>query len=448
MFGIKRNSIIRLIIIALILVGYSSLRLIEQKASSKPVFLNQGDIGAWGPVQLHLPKDYVEESLLIVPVITPATSLMENRIGNVLYYWFSEPATPGSSYTLNLEVFEDISRTGEKPVTFEWQFTVRTMAVVYLQYTGTGAELWRTDLDGETVQRLTQTNNGIIDYDVSPDGNEILFSVKNSQNGADLWRVKRDGSGMQQVITCGKDFCSQPDYAPLTEAVVYTRTLSDGSTGSSAGMKQVWMLDLHNGENSYLEVQGSEPDWSPDGSYIAYLGETSGQINILPLDAGEPIELPCQSSDLGSWSADGSTYIYTCLDLETANPFKTIHEFDLSTKSVRPSKIYDILGVKDYSTPVMSPDGQWIVFGERCIQDRPTKQLWLVSADLESAYQLTEDVRFNHAGYQWAPLSKMLVLQRFEMGSSTARPEVLLWQMETGEFSILAADAYDPQWLP
>jgi hypothetical protein len=61
---------------------------------------------------------------------------------------------------------------------------------------------------------------------------------------------------------------------------------------------------------------------------------------------------------------------------------------------------------------------------------------------------ITNDVLYNFANYHWDPASELLVLQRYEMGSSAASPDIMLWRLSTEQLELLAEGGHSPNWLP
>jgi len=60
-----------------------------------------------------------------------------------------------------------------------------------------GAELYRSDLDGGHVERLTHNAQYDAEVSVSPNGAWVLFA-RETKGKLDLWRMRPDGSGQEQ----------------------------------------------------------------------------------------------------------------------------------------------------------------------------------------------------------------------------------------------------------
>lgn len=83
-----------------------------------------------------------------------------------------------------------------------------------------GAELYKADIDGGNVQRLTRNTIYDAEISVSPDGKWIVFGRQTDGN-MDLWRMRADGTGEQRV-TNTKDWDEgRPMYMPDSETVMF-----------------------------------------------------------------------------------------------------------------------------------------------------------------------------------------------------------------------------------
>jgi TolB protein len=111
---------------------------------------------------------------------------------------------------------------------------------------------------------------------------------------------------------------------------------------------EIWVINVDGTGNTFLTRDGHDPDWSPDGSRIAF---SAGGINIMNADGSGRISITNGESDSSpSWSPDSRRIAFA-----------------------RGGKIYvvgadgsDLVqlasGPYDYQ-PVWSPDGSKIAFG-------------------------------------------------------------------------------------
>lgn len=440
----------RLLAFSLLLLGVLLLAgglfwlLNRQPAHAVPEFANAGSIGVWGPLRISLPvldgitADYEFD-------ITPSIPYQAAHSGNQVELRFTSPGDPAVTYTLSATPSDDIPVA--RPA--QWQFTLRQPEVIYLILQRNGSDLWIVSPEERQPQQLTATNGSIRDYAVRQDGEQILFSAANSQAGTDIWAVDRDGGNMRQIIECGPQQCSGAVYRPLHAGFSYIRLdrTTDGEPHA-----QIILFDQASARGQVVYEQTgtvfSDLNWSPDGRVLAFVDETLMQMHFYFSENGEISTVDCQSSQTGGWSVDGSMMVFACSTPEQTSPCMDLKQVDPYTMLITESPLQALNGQRDYSPPVFSWDGKWIVFGERCFSDRPTRQLWLADAHSQDGSQITNDALYNFANYHWDPFSSMLVLQRYEMGSASAAPDIMLWRLETEALEMLAEGGHSPNWLP
>ena len=138
------------------------------------------------------------------------------------------------------------------------------------------ASLFVSNADGSGERGLTQ---GTLDYNPawSPDGKWIAFTSE--RNGsADLYRVQIDGSGLER-LTDDPAFEDQAAYSPDGRQIVFVTTRAGGTA-------DLWILDVQTHRAKPLTSgPGGDfrPAWSPDGKWIAF---SSDRESSLPMAKG------------------------------------------------------------------------------------------------------------------------------------------------------------------
>jgi len=118
--------------------------------------------------------------------------------------------------------------------------------------------------------------------------------------------------------------------SPNGEWVVYTVTRHD--LDKEETLTCLWRVNLDNGKKRQLTYCNStSPEWSPDGTQIAFLSNRNGkqQVYLLPTDGGEARQLTDFKQGVDGnpvWSPDGQTIAFTAsLDTEPVDPMDPYH---------------------------------------------------------------------------------------------------------------------------
>jgi TolB protein len=312
-------------------------------------------------------------------------------------------------------------------------------------------EIWEWEEQGDSLRQLTQTGGKVFDYDVSTSGDNILFSVFNAQEGIDLWLFSRADGSMEQLLDCGRDWCSSPAWSPWDDKIAYARRIA-GKEGAPPDTPRVYVLEMASRIDRILygseNVAGYAPEWSPDGRYLAFFDTRAGGIRIFDLETGKASILQTQSGLMGAWSPDSGQLAFTNFQQGVSGrPYSAVYFFAPQTQTLErfsPAEGSQL----DYSVPAWSPDGNWLALALQPSGSSPSKQIWLMRPDASDAEAVTSDEGFTHAGYQFSPDGESLVFQRISLSASRARPELLRWERGSGQVYTISEDAALPSWLP
>ena len=262
---------------------------------------------------------------------------------------------------------------------------------------------------------FTATEGTWISFDVSPDGETIVFDLF-----GDLYTLPI-GGGRATRLTDGMAFDAQPRFSPDGKTVAF---ISDRSGGDN-----LWLMDLDRSDTVQVSQGNSgstvSPEWSPDGEYLVVSegGGLGGAAKLqmyhrerksgLPLIRGNnPIKT------LGAAFGPDARFVWYASRIgdwqyNALLPQYQIQRYDRETG--------DILTLtRRYGggfRPAISPDGRWLVYGTR--EDTETG---LRKRDLETgaeswlAYPVQRDDQESRApldvlpGYSFTPDSRALVV--------------------------------------
>ena len=231
--------------------------------------------------------------------------------------------------------------------------------------------------------------------------------------------------------------------ALVTAVASYTSQDSDNASAdaeSSTPAQTEGAVETQFTSNSTDEV---DPDWSPDGGWIAFASTQSGNsdIWIKPVVGGEATRITRDpaSDRVPRWSPDGSTLLFAsdrsgALNLWTISPFEGEETLRQITSDA------DVLALEGQGS--WSPDGTEIVFGS----DRDGNyDLWIISAAGGASRQLTNHPRDEWAA-DWSPDGKWIA---FNAGDRRGTADLWIIPSEGGTARQLTDQQnYGPSWSP
>jgi hypothetical protein len=184
---------------------------------------------------------------------------------------------------------------------------------------------------------------------LSPDGNTVVY-VATSANRAedksqsDLWRVGYDGRHRIRLTDTPKHDESRPQWSPDGTSIAF---LSD--RGGEDAKTQVWLIPAKGGKARRLTNFAEDIEdfvWSPDGKRLAFLARDPER----PAGAPKPKQPPPIVIDRYQFKEDGVGY----LDARR----KHLYVFDIASGKA------EVLtpGAHDEQLPAWSPDGKLLAY--------------------------------------------------------------------------------------
>jgi Tol biopolymer transport system component len=209
-----------------------------------------------------------------------------------------------------------------------WSPDGRMLALT--QGSATGQDIVTVAADGSRRKVLTKSGDAS-DPTWSPDGAQIAYVTDPGRGDTHVWVMHADGSSAHDIgagAAEGLD-AAHPAWSPDGRTLAYSAPSFPGAQQST-----IRLVDVATGvdrELALLDATGSpdfsfdaaDPDWSPDGSAIAFTGsgfdgggDGTPRIHVVSAGGGTPVPIsrPAPGDDgdtQPSWSPDGARVAFT-----------------------------------------------------------------------------------------------------------------------------------------
>lgn len=181
-----------------------------------------------------------------------------------------------------------------------------------------------------------------------------------------------------------------------------------------------------------------EPDWSPDGTRIAFSSQREGSFDIHVMAAdgtGTRRLTQTKGNDTSpTWSPDGERIAFA----------RDGDVYVMKADGSEARRISDVTA--EEGEPAWSPDGRWIAYVRR-EPGTPAREIWVMEPDGKGRRQLTvlESASYSPA---WSPDSTRIA---FATNNRISKYDIYWVTIETGKTARVTAtpeDSFEPAWSP
>lgn len=136
---------------------------------------------------------------------------------------------------------------------------------------------------------------------------QIVFAAFNRLGGRSVYRIFADGSGLKP-LTNGREILWSPVLSPNARRIEFTV--------QGRRRRSIVVMNDHGGQRREVVVNGEFATWSPDGRMLAFdrawtSHRASGGIYVVSASGGRPRRLTSgRFAALPDWSPDGSRIAY------------------------------------------------------------------------------------------------------------------------------------------
>jgi len=212
-----------------------------------------------------------------------------------------------------------------------------------------GGYIWKLDLATREEKKVPVA--------IHFDNPNLLASIKNVRGNIDSFDISP--TGKRAVFEARGEIFT----VPAKEGVIYNLT-------DSQGVREIY------------------PRWSPDGKYVAYYSDVSGEYEIYLMEttksSGNKITQLTTGSKIWrfppAWSPDSTKLLLGDKDLN-------LQILDVATKKVTLVDRARSFDLTDYG---WSPDSKWVVYGKD--GESGQNAIWVYSLDQAKAFQLTDSL--------------------------------------------------------
>jgi serine/threonine-protein kinase len=247
---------------------------------------------------------------------------------------------------------------------------------------GTDRRIWIYDLLQGTGTALTEPSNAAFDV-WTADGQRVTFSDTNL-----FWR-RADGSGPAEPLTTGQYPQVPVAWSPDGQILAFTET--SPTTGPDIW---TWSNAREPRSRAWLATRFAEgqPDWSPDGRWLAYASNESGRTEVYVQPYPGPGPRLVVSRNGGSspaWAHGGRELFYLAPDADEQVAMMAVPVTTTPTFSAgMPHKLFDgrfqMSSVRSYD---VAEDGRFVMIQPGPRVPSPATQIIIVEHWLEELKQ-------------------------------------------------------------
>jgi tricorn protease len=268
--------------------------------------------------------------------------------------------------------------------------------------------IWKiSERGGEPVQVTHHQTGSLFWPSISSDGRTIVY-----EEDFGLWKLDlASGKSMEVKVNINSDEKENNQETLTINSAADSYHLSpSGKRAVISTHGELFTIATDRGDIRRLthtpDVRETQPHWSPDGKWIAFVSDKSGRDNIWICDErGASLKQISEGdSQKGqiAWSPDSKAILYTATD-------KKLYKYQLSDQQTKVLTAGEVIGFGSLAitNPQWSPDGKWVSFTR---SDRTLlPHVYVLPAEGGREQRITEEDTYSDTSALWTPDGKRIV---------------------------------------
>lgn len=156
---------------------------------------------------------------------------------------------------------------------------------LYIYFTsdrdGGNFEIYKSNIDGTNIARLTNSSDKKSFPSISPDGTKVLFQNVDYSTASEIYIMNNDGSNLIQ-LTNNTTYDGYPNFSPDGQSIVF-------SAWDNSGFPEIFTMNLDGTNRTQItNTQGTDwyyaPKFNVAGNKIYFLVSQNGNFHIVMMD--------------------------------------------------------------------------------------------------------------------------------------------------------------------
>jgi len=253
-------------------------------------------------------------------------------------------------------------------------------------------DIWSVNPDGSNVTNLTAGPSApafALEPDWSPDGSQIAFRAGRAASG-EIYTMNADGTGFTQLTSNSvKDYA--PAWSPDGSMIAFASNRNDPDPTNCVALSgcniDIFVMPATGGTPVQVTFDSGAdeyPQFSPDGSQIAYQTDAGGTFATYTVDLATLATTKLTPDSMGAgypdYSPDGTKITFADQVLCSLTPRKDCKSnvFVMNANGSLVTQLTRKFGNNLY--PKWSPQGDRIVFSHHSLGQKP-QQIYTMNAD-------------------------------------------------------------------